>query len=301
MEIDLAQALRTAGSRIAGWAEAVIAGLPNLVAALLILLLFWMAAKLVQRLLRSALERVSAYRAVNRLLSRIAAFGILAVGLFVALGVLNLDKALTSLLAGAGILGLAIGFAAQDSVENLISGILLSIRRPLREGEIVETNGVLGTVQEVNLRATILRSPQGQLVFMPNSEVFQNPLVNYSRLGRRRVDLACGVAYGDDLEEASRVAVAAVSEVGSRDASRDVELFYEEFGGSSVNFVVRFWIDFSKQTDFLSARSEAIRRLKRAFDENGITIPFPIRTLDFGVVGGKSLSAELAERESAGV
>lgn len=300
MNFDLAQALEMAGSRMAAWVETAIASLPNLVAALLVLVLFWLAAKIVRRIVTAALERVSDYRAVNRLLSRLAAFSTLALGLFIALGVLNLDKTVTSLLAGAGILGLAIGFAAQDSVQNLISGILISVRRPFREADIVETNGVLGTVEEVNLRATVLRTPQGQLVYIPNSEVYQNPLTNYSRSGRRRIDLACGVAYGDDLAEAKRVAVEAVEGVSARDPGRDVEFFYREFGGSSIDFVVRFWIDFARQTDFLAARSEAIERLKAAFDAEGITIPFPIRTLDFGVVGGVGLAEELAEREAGG-
>ena len=294
MNLDIQRALQAMTEKVAGWVEGFIQTIPNLVAAVLVLVLFWLAAKVARKILARLLERVSSYRAVNRLLATIAYVAVVAVGLFVALGVLNLDKTVTSLLAGAGILGLAIGFAAQDTVENLLSGILLSIRRPIREGDIVETGDTFGVVREINLRATQVRAPQGQIVYIPNSQVFKNPLTNYSQLGRRRVDLACGVAYGDDLEKARRIAIEAIEAVEARDESRDVELFYDEFGGSSVNFTLRFWIDFSRsQAEFLSARSEAIMRLKKAFDENDITIPFPIRTLDFGVVGGVPLAEEL--------
>ncbi|HEY7214273.1 MAG TPA: mechanosensitive ion channel family protein, partial [Thermoanaerobaculia bacterium] len=125
-------------------------------------------------------------------------------------------------------------------------------------------------------------------------QVFENPITNYSTTGVRRIDLEVGVSYGDDLEKVRRVAVGAVEQVAARKAETDVELFFEEFADSSIHLVVRFWIDFtSKQADYLAARSEAIERLKRAFDENGITIPFPTRTLDFGVRGGEALSEVL--------
>lgn len=301
MGFDLQQTLRAMMEKVSGWVEGFILALPNFVAAVLVLVLFWIAARVVRRIAARGLERVSSYRAVNRLLSTIAYIGVLAVGLFVALGVLDLDKTVTSLLAGAGILGLAIGFAAQDTVENLLSGIMLSIRRPIRVGDLVETNGTFGVVQEVNLRETRLRTGPGQLVYIPNSDVYAEPLTNFSQLGRRRVDVSCGVAYGDDLEEAKRVAVEAVEGLEMRDPSRDVELFWEEFGGSSVNFTLRFWIEFSaSHAAFLAARSEAMVRLKRAFDDNGITIPFPITTLDFGVVGGKPLAEELGEVSGLG-
>ena len=175
-------------------------------------------------------------------------------------------------------------------------GVLMAFRRPLQEGDIVETNDFSGVVQDVNLRTTVVRTFDGKDVLIPNKSVFQNPLVNYSRTPDLRVDLSCGVAYGDDLEKAERVAVAAVEGVMARDPARPVELFYEAFGDSSINFTVRFWIAYRRQTDYLGARSEAVKRIKRAFDENGITIPFPIRTLDFGILGGEKLSEVLPDR-----
>ena len=277
--------------KLESWVREFILLLPNLVAALLVLLVAWFVAKVVRRLLWRGMERVSTYTAINRLISTLGYAMVLAIGAFIALGIVGLDKAVTTLLAGAGIIGLALGFAFQDMAANFMAGIMISIRRPFREGYIIESGDYMGTVQEINLRSTVIRTFQGQLVIIPNKDVFQNPLVNYSQTGQRRIDLGVGVAYGDDLEKAKRLAVEAVESIDYRDQSREIELFYEEFGDSSINFQIRFWVDFAKQTDFLRARSDAIMRIKRAFDENDITIPFPIRTLDFGVGGGEKLSA----------
>src|SRR5699024_9041806 len=104
---------------------------------------------------------------------------------------------------------------------------------------------------------------------------------NYTKNFERRIDLTCGVSYGDDLEKAKKLAIEAVESLDSYDSSKPIELFYTEFGGSSINFDIRFWVYFARNPDFLSVRSDAIVAIKKKFDENDISIPFPIRTLDF--------------------
>ncbi len=292
--MDLTGIFERLGDKLVDWVRAAILLLPNFVAAVLAVVVFWLLAKLARRAVSQTLGRFSSYTAVNHLLATCAYVAVLAAGVFVALGLLGLDKTVTSLLAGAGIIGLALAFAFQDIASNFMSGVLLSIRRPFEVGDLIETNDQFGPVQEINLRATHVRTPEGQIVILPNKNVLQNAIVNYSRTRRRRIDLACGVAYGDDLEEARRLAVEAVESLEVRDKSRDVELFYNEFGGSSINFELRFWMDFgAKQADYLAVQSEAIIAIKKAYDEAGITIPFPIRTLDFGVVGGVNLDEVL--------
>lgn len=296
MELDLQSALADAWNRVAEWIEAAIAALPNAVAALLVLVAFWFLARGVRALSARLFSRFSTYSAVNRLLSTFLSLSVVAVGILLALGILNLDRTVTSLLAGAGILGLAIGFAAQDTVENLIAGVMLSVRRPFKEGELVQTNDTFGVVDNVNLRSTIVRVATGQNVYIPNKQVLGAELTNYTERGERRVDLSCGVSYASDLAEVRRVALEAVGRLEGRDSSRDTEFYYVEFGGSSIDFVVRFWIPFTtRHGDYMAARSSAVEALKSAFDSHGITIPFPIRTLDFGidVSGGVPLSDEL--------
>ena len=303
MDLDITAALQSAWDKVGLWIEDLVLSLPNLLAALVVLLLFWGLARLARGLLKRVLGRFTRSPDVTRVIAGMAYLGMLLVGLFLALGVLNLDKTVTSLLAGAGIIGLALGFAFQDIAENFISGIVLAVREQFHEGDIIGSNDFMGVVEQVQMRATVVRTFQGQRVLIPNAEVFKNPLVNYSQLGKRRVDVAVGVSYGDDLEEARRIATESVEGLPQRDPSRPVQVFYEEFGDSSINFQLRFWVDFAQQTDFLDARSEAIIAIKKAFDGAGITIPFPIRTLDFSDAGTDRLRGELTAagtRENGG-
>ena len=202
---------------------------------------------------RRALARVSSHAELNGLLATVASLVVLVTGLFVALGIVGLDKTVTSLLAGVGIIGLALGFAFQNIASNFVSGVLLLTRRPFGANDVIRTNDFMGTVMDIDLRATVIRTFEGQLVTIPNNEVLQKPIVNFTASGQRRVDIPVGVSYGDDLAKAKRVAVAAVERIDYRDETRPVELFYEAFGDSSINFTLRFWIDFRTQPDYLLA------------------------------------------------
>ena len=283
------------GRKLAGWGRAFILALPNFMLAILAVIAFWLLARVVRNVVMRLLRRVSHSEQVTYLLSQVVYIGVVTAGAFIALGILGLQKTVASLLAGAGIVGLALGFAFQDIAANLMAGIYLSVRRPFRRGHLVKTQDFFGIVQEVNLRWTELVTQQGQIVLIPNKQVFENPIMNYTARGNRRVDLTLGVSYGDDLERARQVAIEAVSAMPARVPEREVELFYEEFAESGVDFTIRFWIPFEKQKDYLAARSEAIIRIKQAFDANGITIPYPVRTLDFGVKGGEALTEVLEE------
>jgi small conductance mechanosensitive channel len=282
--------------KVMGWMRDFVLLLPNLAVSVAVLVGFWLLARLARSLLHRVLRRISHSDQVNRVLGQTVFLALTAAGLFIALGILGLQKTVASLLAGAGIIGLALGFAFQDIAANFMAGIFLSIEHPFRAGHLIQSKDIQGTVRRVHLRWTEIRTPQGQIVLVPNKQVFENPITNYSTLGQRRVDLKIGVSYGDDLEKVRRVAVEAVEQVSTRKPDTEVELFFEEFGDSAITFTTRFWIDFAaKQSDYLQARSEAVERLKKAFDDNGITLPFPTRTLDFAVKGGETLSEVLAE------
>lgn len=281
--VEMAEATATVWTKVTGWIETAIAMLPNFVVALLVVLVFVLIAKIVRRIMGRVLATVVQNPQVARLLQTVVYVSIVTIGVFVALSVLNLDDAVTSLLAGVGILGLALGFAFQDIAANFVSGILLAIRRPFQEGDLIDSGGITGTVQEVNLRSTIIRQFDGQIVYVPNKDVFGGAIRNLYGSGDRRVDILCGVSYNDDLDKAKRVALAAMKQVPNRDESHEPAFFYTGFGGSSIDFVVNFWTKNSGDHGaFLQAQSDAIIALKKAFDEAGVDIPFPIRTLDAG-------------------
>jgi small-conductance mechanosensitive channel len=281
--------------KLNAWVQALIVSLPNILVAISVLVLSWFVGRLLRRGIERILGRVSHNVTVTRLLASACFLVILATGLFVALGVLRLDKTVMSLLAGAGVAALVLGFAFQDIAANMMAGILLSVRHPFRPGHLCEILDQEGVIEEVDLRFTVMRTLQGQMVYLPNKEVLGHPIKNFTLTGKRRVDLDLGVSYRDDLPLARRLAAEAVADVDRRDKSREVEVFCTAFGESAVRMVVRIWVDYERQRDFLEARSQAIERIKAAFDANGVTIPFPIRTLDFGIKGGAPLS-EMLER-----
>ena len=286
---SVGDALALIGAKFERWFAAAVAQLPNFLVAVLVAAGFWAAAQVVRRGLARALRHTPLTAPVQSLVSTVTAIAVFVVGLFVALGVLGLDKTVTSLLAGVGIVGLALGFAFQDIAANFMSGLILSFRHPFRPGDLVQTQSFLGVVTDVSLRTTVLRQLTGEHVRIPNKDVLGNPLINLSIGGERRVDLSVGVSYAEDLERVRAVAISAIESVDRRRRDRPVELYYEGFGESSIDFVVRFWIDFTRQPEYLAARSEAVIAIKRAFDRERITIPFPIRTLDFATVGGTTL------------
>lgn len=278
-------------AKLDGWIDGLITMLPNMVVALVLLIVSFGVAKLGRYVTCQILRRVRVSESATNLVGRVVQIGVVIVGLAIALSVLELDKAVTSLLAGVGIVGLALGFAFQDLASNFISGIALSLRSryPFKIGDLVETNEVLGIAERVYLRNTVIRTLDGHAVVIPNRKIFENKLLNYSGDPYRRVDIPCGISYGEDLREVKRIVTEAITSIDGRIEERDVDFFWTGYGDSSIDFEVRFWIPFYKQTDFLAARSEAVMRIKEAFNDNGITIPFPIRTLDFGIKGGEKL------------
>jgi small-conductance mechanosensitive channel len=279
--------------KIMDWVEQVILLLPNFLVAVLIFVAFYMVGRQARKWLVKPIGKLSHSPALVDLMVNLVFIIFFAVGMFIALSVLQLDKAVTSLLAGAGIIGLALGFAFQDIAANFVAGILMAIRKPLDIHDLVETNGHFGTVTHISLRSTIVRTTEGQHVIIPNKEIYNHPIVNYSVEGKRRVDIKCGISYGDNLEKVKKVVLEAINSIEYINHDPAVSFFYNEFADSSINFTVRYWIDFNKQPDYLQAMSDGIMRIKAAFDKNDITIPFPIRTLDFGIKGGEKLSEHL--------
>lgn len=293
MFTKITDASRIVVQKLQGWLEGFIVMLPNMVIAILVVIAAYLISRMVVKVMSKILHRFVQNESVVKLMLSITSFIIVIIGLMIALGVLKLDKTVTSVLAGVGVIGLALGFAFQDAAANLISGIIMAVQSPINVGDIIESNGAFGTVKEIGLRATTIYDPKGQDVVIPNRLIFQNLYTHYTINNARRIDLACGVSYGDDLEKVEQVTLEAIKKIPYLMPNKKVELFYQEFGDSSINFVVRYWVRYGAQPDFLQAQSDGIKNIKKAYDANDITIPFPIRTLDFGIKGGEKLSAML--------
>ncbi len=293
--MDINNAYQLILQKLTTWTKDFIRLLPNIISAAIVLAIGFFLAGVIKKVSAKLIRKVSSNTALNNLFASLIYIFFLGISIFTALTILQLDKAVTSILAGAGIVGLALAFAFQDIAANFMSGIFLSFRRPLHVGDIVKVKDYMGKVEDINLRDTVLRTFQGQMVIIPNKDVFQNPIENFSLLGKRRMDITVGISYGDDLEKVRNITLSAVEGIEGLSKDDKTTMFYNEFGDSSINFVIRLWIKSPEQPDYLEVGSEAIMRIKKAYDDNDIMIPFPIRTLDFGIKGGIQLKEMLAK------
>lgn len=282
MNLNYQEALNKIISKTSDWLETAITMLPNLAVAILLVVLFYFLARLSRFGLKKLNNRFHGNSSIMRLVGNVIFAIILCIGIFVALSVLQLDKAVTSLLAGAGIIGLALGFAFQETASNFLAGIIMTFKKPFRHGDMIKTNDITGIVQELSLRSTLVRTFQGEDVIIPNKMIFYNPIFNYNSFPKRRIDLKARVSYRDDLEKVRDIATEALSTIPSRDEEREIKIWYEEFAESSVYFTAAVWINFTSKSNYRDSFSAAVMNLKKAFEENDITIPFPIRTVHLG-------------------
>ena len=282
--------IQTIIQKLESWLDAFIDLIPNMAVTLLLLIVFFVLARLGSKLFKKLFSKASNNEALSNLFSTVIYAIILGIGFFIMLGVLGLDTALASILGGIGVIGLALGFAFQDIAANFISGVILAFRRPFKLGDIIAVNDIMGKVSQTDLRVTVLETFQGQQVYIPNSDVLQGSIYNFSILEKRRIDLAVGVSYAEDLEKVEDVVLSTIKNLEGVIDKDQIGFDYSEFDSSSINFNIRFWVEYPGEPGYLNMKNKAIKAIKSAFDEQDITIPFPIRTLDFGIKGGQKLS-----------
>ena len=271
------------------WMETGIKHLPNLAVAIVSAIAFGVVAKVIGKLSQRVLRRTFDSQQIVSLLTSIIRVAIATAGIFIALDFIGLRGTVTSLLAGAGIVGLAIGFAFQDITENFIAGIAMGVRKPFQIGDVIKAEGVFGTVEAINLRNTHVMTFFGQREIIPNKILFRNILTNYSVNGKRRLEVPVGISYADDPEQAASVITDAINQLDFVVDKDETGVFAASFGDSSVNLLVWFWIDYPGEPGFMIARHKAVVTIQKALNEADILIPFPIRTLDFGAKGGETL------------
>ena len=295
---SITEAEKLIEEKLGGWFDVVISHIPNFIVAVIIAIIFSFIARLAGKGMKKVLRRSLDSTQIADLMASIFKVIVLSVGVFIALDFMGLKSTVTSLLAGAGIVGLAIGFAFQDMTENLIAGIAMGIRKPFKAGDVIETDNVFGSVHSINLRNTLIESFYGQLILVPNKILFRNVLRNYSTLGVRRIEVPVGISYADDIEKASEVIVDKINQLDFVIRKNETAVYAEGFGDSSINLLVWFWIKYPGEPDFMTVRHKGVVAVKQALDAADISIPFPIRTLDFGIKGGEKLDAMISDKIS---
>lgn len=266
-------------SKMETWIESFIKMLPNFIIAFVVLLIFIKLSKWAYRSTSNGLKKSPFNESLNHLVANIIRILVICAGIVVALGILELQKTVFSLLAGVGVIGLALGFAFQDLASNFISGIMIAVRAPLKIGDVVELSGEQGTVIDIKLRDTVIRNFDGQDIIIPNKEFTSNKFKNYSSFGMRKIKIEVGISYDDNPKEALKVLESALNKVEGILQDPAPEAYIESLAASSVNLFGHIWFTYPGG-NYFQLRSDAIQLVKEELEQSGFSIPFPIRTLD---------------------
>jgi small conductance mechanosensitive channel len=250
--------------------------IPSLIAAMVIFVIGIVATILITRLIKITLERRNVDQEIIISISRVAYITLITMTLVMALQQVGFN--LTAFLAGLGILGFTVGFALQDVSKNFIAGLLLLWQQPFNIGEMIEVSDYLGTVEEIDLRATCIRTVDGRFVFIPNADVYTKPLINYSKAERRRVEIPLSVSSDSDLELVKKVAVGAIMQVPGLLSDPAPSVEFHTFGDFALNLALYYWIDTSR-TNISIARDAGINAVNAAFRAHEINLPFPTQTV----------------------
>ena len=238
--------------------------------AIAILIIGKIVANGVTRVMSKGMQKREVDGAVISFVSAIVKTVIFIAAIMMALSHVGVET--TSFIAILGAAGLAIGLALQGSLSNIASGVLLIMFRPFRAGEYVDAGGVSGTVEQINIFQTVLKTPDRKIIFVPNSEIIGGPITNYNREELRRIDLVIGVSYSANLQKTKQVLMDVIT--SDERVLKDPEpvVTVTELGASSVDFNVRPW---TKNEDYWPTRWDLLERIKDRLDEEGIGIPFP--------------------------
>jgi small-conductance mechanosensitive channel len=294
--MDLTRAFDLLIGKLNDWLAGLITELPNLLVAIVVLSVGLAIARRIRNIVHKSIRRLIPGNPtlVNFAVSAIH-IAMAAVVIFTALRLLHLDRAITTALAGAGIVGLGLAFAFQDIAANFMSGIVLTFRRPFNVGDAVRVKDFEGFIRAIELRDTTIQTYQGQIVTMPNKDILQSTLVNFTRLGKRRADVTGCVSKKNDLERVRDVALKALAGVPGTIPGATSFLF-DGITENAINFRVQTWIASSERLPWQSFVSDVIIALNEAFKVNQIAVPNDEYTLDLNDHAREALETVLHTR-----
>jgi len=247
----------------------------SLLGAVIVLIIGYILSNVLQRSTYAGLGRFRGFdETLRKFFSRIVRYAVLIIVGVTVLAQFGVQTA--SIIAALGAVGLAIGLALQGTLQNIAAGIMLLVLRPFRVGEYISAGSVAGTVQEIGLFATELKTFDGLFVLSPNSELWNSPVTNFTRNPVRMQEIAIGIGYGDDIALALKIyADLAAADKRILDDPA-INCFVSELGDSAVVVAIRYW---TKSPDWFATKLDFTKNAKLAFDANGISIPFPQRDL----------------------
>lgn len=270
---DVSDRLRPAVDE--GWAQAqsIVAMTPLLLVAMLLVGLSWIVARAISGW-DLLYRRINDRPLLRNTLARVVRIAIVGVGVVAALEILDATALVGAVVGTAGVFGIALGFAFQDIVENYLAGLLLSVQQPFHKDDLVDIDGTEGIVVRLTARNTLLLTIDGNHVYLPNASVFKGTVTNFSRNPFRRFDFAVGIGVNEDLIAVIRLGEATLRAMPGVVDQPAPALLIAELGDSTVVVEVTGWVD-QRTSSFLAVRTEAIRRIKEAYDQAGVDMPEP--------------------------
>ena len=277
MELDPNAALGAIQSRWTQLSALFVSYSLSVLGAILLIVAGYFIAGLVERAISRGLRRIRGFDAtLTQFFSTIARYVVLALVLVMVLGQFGVQTA--SIIAAIGAVGLAIGLALQGTLQNIAAGIMLLVLRPFRVGEYVQVGAVAGTIEDIGLFASRLRTADGIYLLAPNSTLWNEPVLNFSRNAARRTDITIGIGYEDDIGLAMQTLLDLAREEPRVKDNPAPEAFVGALGDSAVTVTLRYW---TATADTFATNGDLTRRAKLAFDEKGISIPFPQQVVTY--------------------
>ena len=273
--------ISAAWEKVQGMINGFIALLPNLVLALIVFAIFFFAAGMIRGLVRRLTRDRRHARNLGLILGRLAQWLVILIGLFIALSIVIPTLRAGDLVQLLGISGVAIGFAFRDILQNFLAGILILLTEPFQIDDQIVFKEFEGTVENIQTRATTIRTYDGRRIVIPNSELFTNSVTVNTAFDNRRLEYDVGIGYGDDINEAKRLILEAIHETEGVLPKPAPDAIVVDLAESTVNIRARWWVQPPRRAEVLDLQDKVLTAIKNKLTANGIDMPFPTQQILF--------------------
>ncbi|PYE40900.1 mechanosensitive ion channel family protein [Psychrobacter fozii] len=275
--------------------------IPYFVASIIVVLIFWFLSILFKKIVYKILGSRRRHQNLVKVFQRVGGALIIFVGFMIAMVIAVPEFTPAKLIGALGIGSVAIGFAFKDIFQNLLSGILLLISEPFRIGDQIVSGEYEGTVEDIKIRATTIKTYDGRQVVIPNSDLYTSALTVNTAYKQRRLQLAVGIGYEDDIEAAKAEILKALDRADSVSKKAEPSVIATGFGDSTIDLMVRWFIEDGTQANKVTSIHQVFVEIKLALDAAGVNIPFPIRTIDLSDASVMTIVDKLNEQKNINV
>ena len=287
----------SANEMVVGFLERI----PYFVASLIVIVIFWLLSIVFKKVVYKLLGSRSRHQNLVKVFQRVGGALIVFIGLIIAMVIAVPGFTPAKLIGALGIGSVAIGFAFKDIFQNLLSGILLLLSEPFRIGDQIVSGEYEGTVEDIKIRATTIRTYDGRQVVIPNSDLYTSALTVNTAYKQRRLQLAVGIGYADDIVEAKSLIMKALDRADSVSKQASPTIIAVNLGDSTIDLVVRWFIDDGNQANKVTSIDQVLIEVKTALDKAGIDMPFPVRTIDLSDPSVKAIVSKINEHQAVDV